>query len=71
MLAVMSTWLVLLVMAETGVWIISRWRRTIFLREIFGIGAENAMLRARRKIARKRDTDTDLNHAPDDGTFSA
>lgn len=50
------SWLVLLVMVETGVWLIRHMRMNRWVRELAALSAENAMHRAEREvIARERE----------------
>lgn len=44
-------WLVLLVMVETGVWLVSQWRRNLWVKDLFNLNAENARRRAARDAA--------------------
>jgi len=45
-----AVWLVVLVMLETGVWLVFQWRRSIWARQMAALGAENAMIRAQRDV---------------------
>ena len=44
-----GTWLVLLAMAETGIWLIRQMRMNRWAREMAELSAENAMIRAERE----------------------
>ena len=58
-----GVWLILLVMLETGVWLVCQWRRNIWARQLAELRAENAMIRAEREqLARETEVpeDTDL-----------
>lgn len=56
-----STWLLLLGMIETGVWLHAQMRRNRWARAMVELSAENAMLRAQRAAA----TDADATESPD------
>ena len=51
-----SSWLVLVVMAETGVCLVRNWKRNQWAREMMELSAENAMRRAER-VANSPGTD--------------
>ena len=54
-----SSWLVLVVMAETGVCLVRNWKRNQWAREMMELSAENAMRRA------ERDADSPAAGKPD------
>lgn len=49
---ILISWLAILFMVETGVWLIYQWRKTLWVRNLFEISAENSMRRAERDAAK-------------------